>query len=134
MRKRIFLSTFALVLITTTLAWAQGYLNPPVYATGAIYVQSGGTVSTTVHQAANPANINVYAVGDITSWTVNMPFPAYIHRLPRWCCRYNHRCRNLARYSRSRWTRSMRHRQRDRRNISIFRYLPAMDAELLPGE
>ena len=77
MRKRIFLSTFALVLITTTLAWAQGYLNPPVYATGAIYVQSGGTVSTTVHQAANPANINVYAVGDITSWTVNMPFPAF---------------------------------------------------------
>ena len=56
---------------------AQGYINPPIYATGVIYVQPGGTVNTQVRNAVNPNNLNVFASGPISNWTITLPFPAF---------------------------------------------------------
>jgi hypothetical protein len=59
-------------------AFAQGYINPPIFATAYVTVQPGGTVTTNLNNARNPpANINVINAGPITSWTINMPFPPF---------------------------------------------------------
>lgn len=58
-------------------AAAQGYINPPIYATGYIYVKPGVTVTTQVYNAVNPNNLNVFASGAITTWNINLPVPPF---------------------------------------------------------
>ena len=61
-----------------TFALAQGYLNPPIYATGMINVQPGTTVTTNIVNSRNPpANLNVLAQGAITTWNIHLPDPAF---------------------------------------------------------
>lgn len=59
------------------LAWAQGYINAPVYATGLVNETRTGTVNTILKQAYAPGNINALAINPISSWTVSLPFPAF---------------------------------------------------------
>lgn len=63
--------------LLATAAFAQGYINPPVYATGTILVQPGTTVNTTVVNAYNPNNLNVLSNGAITTWNITFPFPPF---------------------------------------------------------
>lgn len=72
---RKLLATF--FFLCSTFAFAQGYLNPPIYATGKILVQPSATVTTIIRNAVNPNNLNVFAAGAITNWTVVLPYPAF---------------------------------------------------------
>lgn len=58
-------------------ALAQGYLNPPIYATGVVLVQPGTTVTTVLRQAYSPNNLTAYAAGPISTWTIVLPHPAF---------------------------------------------------------
>lgn len=60
-----------------TFAAAQGYINPPIYATGYIAVQPGTAVRTQVYNAVNPNNLNILAQGNITGWTITLPAPPF---------------------------------------------------------
>jgi hypothetical protein len=72
-------SAVGLSLALCTYAQAQGYLNPPVYATGTIFAQTGvtGSTVTPIKNAYNPNNLNVYNNAPINVWTITMPFPAF---------------------------------------------------------
>ena len=74
---RALLTTLAL-FTDIALAPAQGYLNPPTYATGYIWVQPGNTVNTIItNNQSNPVNLNVFAGGAITTWNISMPSPTF---------------------------------------------------------
>lgn len=66
------------LLAYITLALAQGYINPPIFATGYIIAQPGTTVTTRIPNTRNPpSNLNVFAGGNITIWNVTLPSPAF---------------------------------------------------------
>lgn len=71
------IKSFLTGLFVSTSAFAQGFLNPPIYATGVINVQPGTTVTTVVRNAVSPNNINVLAQGAITTWNIKLPFPSF---------------------------------------------------------
>lgn len=74
-------------LLTVLLLWlglalpaaAQGYLNPPIYATGTIFAPTGvsGNTTTLIKNAVSPNNLNVFNVAPIGVWDITMPFPAF---------------------------------------------------------
>ena len=66
-----------LTMLFNTASFAQGYINPPIYATGKVFVAAGGSVTTQITNAINPNNLNILANGAITSWSVVMPSPAF---------------------------------------------------------
>lgn len=77
---------FALVLPATS-QQPNGYINPPIYASGLIPVQPGTTVTTNIASSHNhPTDLTVFPLGSITTWTVNLPNPAYDGQIIRIAC------------------------------------------------
>lgn len=66
-----------LLCLLAPAAWAQGYLNPPIYATGYISAPAGTNTTTNIRQAANPNNLNILNAGPISAWNVVMPSPPF---------------------------------------------------------
>lgn len=65
------------ILFLATSAIAQGYINPPIYATGYIYAQPAPTVNTIIRNSINPNNLNILAGGNITTWNITLPSPPF---------------------------------------------------------
>lgn len=67
-----------LFLSSTVAALAQGQINPPVYATGYVPVQTTSTITTRLVNSRNPpSNLNAIAIGPITTWNVVLPNPPF---------------------------------------------------------
>jgi len=66
-----------LLCLLATPALGQGYLNPPIYATGYISAPAGTNTTTNIRQAANPNNLNILNAGPISAWNVVMPSPPF---------------------------------------------------------
>ena len=84
------LTTLALALAPGLALAQQGYINPPIYATGVINVVPTSPVTNTTVAASfnHPTNLNLYPIGAITTWNITLPNPPWDGQIIQLTCRY----------------------------------------------